>query len=105
VAFGASSVVSGDKRNLFTALRMVTRLPRFNLLKQMTDSKAVIGLNLLTLWQARGTLEPWLAPLQELLDDGTIQPVVAGTFDFDHAADAHRMLIERRNVGKVVLAP
>jgi NADPH:quinone reductase-like Zn-dependent oxidoreductase len=103
VMFGASSVISGDRRNLVAALRMVTRLPRFNVLKQMSDSKAVIGLNLLTLWDARGTLEPWLAPLHELLDDGTIQPVVAGMFDFDHAADAHRMLIKRRNVGKVVL--
>ena len=105
VAFGASSVMSGDRRNVVAALRMVTRLPRFNMLKQMADSKAVIGLNILTLWDARGTLKPWLEPLEELLEDGTIQPVVAGSFDFDHAADAHRMLLERRNVGKVVLVP
>jgi NADPH:quinone reductase-like Zn-dependent oxidoreductase len=105
VAFGASSVASGDRRNLIAALRMVTRLPRFNPLKQMSDSKAVIGLNMLTLWDSRGTLKPWLEPLQELFDDGTIQPVVAAQFDFDHAADAHRMLLQRRNIGKVVLVP
>jgi NADPH:quinone reductase-like Zn-dependent oxidoreductase len=105
VAFGASSVVSGERRNFVTALRAVLRMPRFNLLRQMSDSKAVIGLNLLTLWDDRGSLGPWLEPLRELLDDGTIEPVVAGRFDFDHAADGHRMLIERRNVGKVVLVP
>ena len=53
-------------------------MPRFNMIKQMSESKAVIGLNMLTLWKDRGTLAPWIAPLQEMLDDGTIEPVVAG---------------------------
>ena len=64
VAFGASSVVSGERRNVVTALRAVARMPRFNMIKQMSESKAVIGLNMLTLWKDRGTLEPWIAPLQ-----------------------------------------
>ncbi len=44
----------------------------------MSESKAVIGLNMLTLWKDRETIEPWLEPLRELLDDGTIEPVIAG---------------------------
>jgi NADPH:quinone reductase-like Zn-dependent oxidoreductase len=105
VAFGASSLVSGERRNLITALRTLVRMPRFNLIRQMSDSKAVMGLNLLTLWKDRGSLEPWIGPLKAMLDNGTIQPVVAGDFSFDRAGDAHRMLSERRNVGKVVLVP
>jgi hypothetical protein len=31
--------------------------------------------------------------------------VVAEGFGFDRAPDAHRMIEERRNVGKVVLVP
>ena len=31
------------------------------MIKQMSESKAVIGLNMLTLWKDRGTLEPWIA--------------------------------------------
>jgi NADPH:quinone reductase-like Zn-dependent oxidoreductase len=77
----------------------------FNLLKQMSDSKAVIGLNMLRLWDDRGTLDPWIAPLKELLEDGTIRPVVSDVVPFDRAAEAHRILAERRNVGKVVLVP
>ena len=77
----------------------------FNLIDQMRASKAVIGLNVLRLWDDRGTLEPWIAPLQELLADGTIQPVVSDEVPFDRAGDAHRILAERRNVGKVVLVP
>jgi NADPH:quinone reductase-like Zn-dependent oxidoreductase len=105
VAFGASSVVSGERKNVVTALRAVARMPRFNMIKQMSESKAVIGLNMLSLWKDRGTLAPWIQPLRELLDDGTIQPVVAGEFSFQDAGAAQTMIVERRNVGKVVLTP
>ncbi len=105
IAFGASAVISGEKRNLLTALRAAARMPRFNLIKQMGESKAVIGLNMLSLWKDRGTLEPWIQPLLPLLDDGTIEPVIAGAFSFEETAAAHSMIVERRNVGKVVLVP
>ncbi|MGO8904220.1 MAG: synaptic vesicle VAT-1 family membrane protein [Solirubrobacteraceae bacterium] len=105
VAFGASAAVSGQRRNLFAALSTIARMPRFNLVKQMSESKTVIGLNTLTLWKDRGTLEPWITPVRALLEDGTIKPVVAGVFSFEDAGDAHTMLTERRNIGKVVLVP
>jgi NADPH:quinone reductase-like Zn-dependent oxidoreductase len=105
VCFGASAVTSGEKRSYSSAIRTVVRMPRFNLIKQMSESKAVIGLNMLTLWKQAGTLDPWIEPLRALMDDGTIKPVVAEAFPFDRAPDAHRMLAERRNVGKVVLTP
>ena len=105
VAFGASSVVSGEKRNLVTAARAALSMPRFNMIKQMSASKAVIGLNMLTLWDERGSLEPYIAELEEMLADGTAKPVVAESFSFERAADAHRYLTERRNVGKVILTP
>jgi NADPH:quinone reductase-like Zn-dependent oxidoreductase len=105
VAFGASALVSGQRRNLVTALRTVIRMPRFNMIKQMSESKAVVGLNMLSLWKDRGTLQPWIAPLREMLDDGTVKPVVAGDFTFEEAGAAHTMITERRNVGKVVLVP
>jgi NADPH:quinone reductase-like Zn-dependent oxidoreductase len=105
VAFGASSVLSGERRNLLTALRTVARMPRFKMIKQMSESKAVIGLNMLTLWKDRGSLQPWIGPLQELLRDGTVKPVVGGAFPFEEAGAAHSMLVERRNLGKVVLTP
>jgi NADPH:quinone reductase-like Zn-dependent oxidoreductase len=105
VVFGASAAVSGEKRNLVSGLGTVLRMPRFNLIKQMSESKAVIGLNMLSLWKDRGTLGPWIVPLQELMAGGTIQPVVAGAFSFEDAGEAQRMITERRNVGKVVLTP
>ena len=52
-----------------------------------------------------GTLEPWVTPLRELLADGTVNPVIAGTFSFEEAGAGQTMIVERRNVGKVVLTP
>jgi NADPH:quinone reductase-like Zn-dependent oxidoreductase len=106
VAFGASSVYSGERRSLVRAAPQALAMLRgFNLIAQMEQSKAVIGLNMLALWDERGTLQPWIAPLRELLDDGTIHPVIAAEVPFDDAPEAHRLLTERRNVGKVVLVP
>jgi NADPH:quinone reductase-like Zn-dependent oxidoreductase len=105
VAFGASAVVSGERKNIPTALKAVLSMPRFNMVKQMQESKSVIGLNMLTLWKDRGTLQPWIEPLQEMIQDGTVTPVVAGAFPFEQAGEAQTMIVERRNVGKVVLTP
>jgi len=105
VIFGASSVVSGERKNIPAALKTVLRMPRFNLLKQMQESKIVIGLNMLTLWKDRGTLAPWIGPLSGMLLDGTVDPVIAGVFSFEEAGAAQTMIVERRNVGKVVLTP
>jgi NADPH:quinone reductase-like Zn-dependent oxidoreductase len=106
VAYGASSLQTGERRDLRRMLPEAARMFRgFDLIAQMSDSKAVIGLNMLRLWEDRRSLEPWLEPLQPLIDDGTIDPVVADVFPFDRAADAHRLIAERGNVGKVVLVP
>lgn len=106
VAFGASSVQTGETRNLLKAAPQALRMVRgINAMDAMSESKALIGLNMLRLWDDRGTLEPWLTPLQELMDRGVVRPIVAAEVPFDRAGEAHRMLAERRNVGKVVLVP
>lgn len=106
VAYGASSVSTGETRNLARVLpKAVPMLRGFNLMSQMQQSKSVIGLNMLTLWRERGSLEPWITPVSKLLADGVVRPVVHEAVPFDRAGDAHRLLGERRNVGKVVLVP
>jgi NADPH:quinone reductase-like Zn-dependent oxidoreductase len=105
VCFGASSLVRGERRNVLHALRVVRQMPKFNLIKQMEASKAVIGLNSLAIWDEMGTAGPFLAPLTDLMQRGVVRPVVAQAFPFDRAPDAHRFLAQRRNIGKVVLVP
>jgi NADPH:quinone reductase-like Zn-dependent oxidoreductase len=105
VAFGASSVVSGDSRNLVTAAKGMLSMPWFNLVKQMSVSKTVIGLNMLTLWDEFGSLEPFVAPIEALFESGDAEPVVAKAFPFEQAGEAHSYIAARKNVGKVVLTP
>lgn len=106
VAYGASSVNQGETKNMLKVLPKALPMIRgFSLLDQMQASKSVIGLNMLSLWKDRGTLAPWIDPVTDLIADGTVRPVVHEAVPFDRAADAHRILAERRNVGKVVLVP
>jgi NADPH:quinone reductase-like Zn-dependent oxidoreductase len=106
VAYGLSSLQQGEKRSLWRAAPQALAMVRgFNLINQLNDSKAVIGLNMLRLWDDRGTLEPWIGPLSTALADGTAAPVVHAAVPFAEAPEAHRILAARENIGKVVLVP
>ena len=103
VCFGASEVQAGERRSSLRALRVLAQMPRFRPLKLMSESKSVIGLNMLTLWDERGSLVELIDPLRAWVDDGSLRPVVAREFRLDDGAEAHRYMHERGNVGKVVL--
>jgi NADPH:quinone reductase-like Zn-dependent oxidoreductase len=106
VGYGVSAMQQGEKRSLRRAAPHVLSMLRgFNLLDQLSESKAVIGLNMLRLWDDRGTLEPWITPLTKALHDGTISPIVHAAVPFAEAPKAHRILAARENIGKVVLVP
>jgi NADPH:quinone reductase-like Zn-dependent oxidoreductase len=103
VCFGASSLVGGDTRNIPKALKGLVETPWFNPLRLMPPSKAVIGLNMLSLWDAKGSLDEYIEPLSEWIEEGAIRPVVAEAFPLEQGPEAHRFIQERKNVGKVVL--
>jgi len=106
VGYGISNLQQGERRSLRTAAPQALAMLRgFNLLDQLSESKAVIGLNMLRLWDDRGTLEPWITPLKKALDDGTVSPIVHAAVPFAEAPEAHRILAARENIGKVVLVP
>ena len=102
VAFGASEAGGGERREIVKALKMLATSPVFPVLTMMRDSKSVIGLNMLVLQDTKG-LADYIQPLTDLMEQGVIDPVVAESFPVEQAADAHRYLSERKNVGKVVL--
>ncbi|HMF95943.1 MAG TPA: zinc-binding dehydrogenase [Vicinamibacterales bacterium] len=55
------------------------------------------------MWSERDRLA---AAMTRLIDDvaaGRLRPIVARTFPLDRAADAHRFIQSRSNIGKVVL--
>jgi len=106
VGYGISNMQEGEKRSLRRAApHALAMLRGFSLLDQLSESKAVIGINMLRLWDDRGTLEPWITPLAKGLDDGTVAPIVHAAVPFAEAPEAHRILAARENIGKVVLVP
>jgi NADPH2:quinone reductase len=46
-----------------------------------------------------------IGELVRLWEEGAIKPLVGSTFPLSEAAEAHRLIEERRSVGKVVLVP
>jgi NADPH:quinone reductase-like Zn-dependent oxidoreductase len=103
VCFGASDVQAGERRSRARALRVLAQMPRWSPLKLMSESKSVIGLNMLTLWDARRSLEDFIEPLSQWAAEGAIRPVVAQAFPLEEGAAAHHFVHARENVGKVVL--
>jgi NADPH:quinone reductase-like Zn-dependent oxidoreductase len=80
-------------------------MPWWKSLQVMNENKGVFGLNMLSWWDREGGLDRVTEPLMGGLEKGDYKPVVAEAFPFDRAADAHRFIEERRNIGKVVLTP
>ena len=110
IMYGASEVQTGESRSVPAALRTLAKSPFASMpwwkgLGVMSENKGVFGLNLLSWWDAEGSLDRVIEPLIPGLQEGKLKPVVATAFPFDAAPDAHRFIAERRNVGKVVLVP
>ncbi len=106
VAYGLSALQQGERRSLLRAAPQALAMLRgVSLISQISDSKTVVGINMLRLWDDRGTLEPWIGPLSTALTDGTASPVVHAAIPFANAPEAHRILAARENIGKVVLVP
>jgi NADPH:quinone reductase-like Zn-dependent oxidoreductase len=103
VGIGASSVSGGDKRSIPKVAKMLANTPVFHPLPMMQTSRGFFGLNMLTLWDAKGSLDEYIEPLRKWVDSGELRPVVAEAFPLERGPDAHRFIHERKNVGKVVL--
>jgi NADPH:quinone reductase-like Zn-dependent oxidoreductase len=47
----------------------------------------------------------WMDQLMGLWENGAIKPKIAHVFKFDEAAASHHFIQDRKNIGKVLLAP
>ena len=111
IMYGASELTTEQGRSIPTLARNLLRMPIATMpwwksLSILSENKGVFGLNMLA-WQDREGLDRVIEPLSKELEAGTIKidPVVAESFPFDQAGDAHSFIAERRNIGKVVLVP
>jgi NADPH:quinone reductase-like Zn-dependent oxidoreductase len=105
VMYGWSNMAAGPRRNLLHVAAQLLRMPRFSPIALMGDNRGVAGVNVGHLWGEAEMMKGELEALLVLYRQGAIRPRVDSVFPFDRAADAHRRIQERKNVGKVLLVP
>jgi NADPH2:quinone reductase len=71
----------------------------------MAHSTAVIGFWLVHVVQRPHLLAEAVTDLMGLIANGSIRPIVGETYSLDAAADAHRALLDRSSIGKLVIDP
>jgi NADPH2:quinone reductase len=71
----------------------------------MARSAAVIGFWLVHIAQRPYLLAEAVTDLMGMIADGSIRPIVGETYPLDRAADAHRALLDRTSIGKLILDP
>lgn len=71
----------------------------------MRRSTAVIGFWLVHVAQRPYLLAEAVTDLMGLIAEGAIRPIVGETYPLERAADAHRALLDRTSVGKLVIDP
>jgi NADPH:quinone reductase len=71
----------------------------------MARSTAVIGFWLVHVAAHPELMSAALTDLFTLIGAGDLRPIVAGSYSLDTVADAHRRLLDRSSVGKLVLDP
>jgi NADPH:quinone reductase-like Zn-dependent oxidoreductase len=102
VMLGISSM-SGEQRSVWRVLRSWWEMKSFAPLSLINRNRGVFGLNVGHLWDERRVLAPLMDLVLTELSAGRLEPVVARTFPLERAADAHRFIQSRSNIGKVVL--
>ncbi len=105
VHYGISSLAPAKRRSLLDVLRGLLYTPFYSPIRLMNENKGVIGFNLGRLWEQVDLQRPWVEQIVRWYDEALFRPHVDRVFKFRDAADAHNYIQDRKNVGKVLLAP
>jgi synaptic vesicle membrane protein VAT-1 len=105
--FGASSAATKKAGGYLGMVSMLANTPwvQFNPLALMNANKGVFGVNLGHMWGEFDRMRPWIDQLMGLWKIGAIKPKIARVFMFNEAPAAHHFIQDRKNIGKVLLAP
>jgi len=107
--FGMSAAAPDKRRRRGAVLKALLQTPwlSFTPPALMNANKGVFGVNLGHLWDQPDRVAEWMEALLDTfrreVELPPLAPVVAATFPFERAAEAHHYLQDRRNLGKVVL--
>ncbi|HWE29519.1 MAG TPA: medium chain dehydrogenase/reductase family protein [Polyangia bacterium] len=104
VGYGFSSATRKGRRHLPQAISNYLGMPRFQLLRLMDATRAVMGFNVMVLKRAR---PEWyaedLGALLGMLAERKLRPLIAERRPLAEAARAHQLLDDAAVTGKIVL--
>lgn len=104
VVYGFSAAAAADgKKNLLRGAKAMLETPTFKPMELMARNISVIGVHLGRLESRAAILRQQMDELFRMYQEGTVRPVIGKAFPLAEAAEAHRFIHERRNIGKVVL--
>jgi NADPH:quinone reductase-like Zn-dependent oxidoreductase len=105
VAYGFANLASGPRRRPAHMAAQVAGIPLLTPLQLMNQNRTVSGVNIGRLWGEIAALREELQAVLALWDQGRIKPHIDRTYPFAEAAAAHRRILRRQNIGKILLKP
>ncbi len=107
VCYGFSARATGSTSDLISSIKSVWQIPwlSFNPIWLLNRNLGIMGVNMGRMWNETERLSGWLAVLLDLWSKGELPVHVHARVPFSNAAEAHRILHARENLGKVVLIP
>jgi synaptic vesicle membrane protein VAT-1 len=105
VAFGFANLASGQRRRPARMAAQAAGIPLLTPLQLMNHNRTVSGVNIGHLWGETALLREELQAVLALWAAGSIKPCIDAVYSFTEAAAAHRRILRRQNVGKVLLTP
>ena len=105
VMFGFSAQSTGKKGRMFEKLKAASQIPwlKFNPVHLINRNIGVMGVNMARLGDEGERVSQWLSALLELWEKEQVRPVIHAEVPFEEVGEAHRILHDRENIGKVVL--
>lgn len=103
--FGLSTATQTRFSAKINLVRTVLRMRRYHPVRLMNANKGIYGVNIGHMWEMAEKIRPWLQAIIDGVESGWVKPHVDRVFPLAKAADAHKYIEERRNIGKVVLVP
>jgi NADPH:quinone reductase-like Zn-dependent oxidoreductase len=105
VAFGFANLASGQRRRPAHVLSQAAVIPLLTPLQLMNHNRTVSGVNIGRLWGEIAILREEFRAVLALQDAGSIKPHIDSVYPFTEVAAAHRRILQRQNIGKIVLTP
>jgi NADPH:quinone reductase-like Zn-dependent oxidoreductase len=105
VAFGFANMASGQRRHPGHIASQAVRIPVLTPVGLMNHNWTVSGVNIGHLWGEIATLREEFQAVLALWDAGSIKPRIDGSYPFTEAAAAQRRILQRQNIGKILLTP